>query len=160
MSEPRRVRPPRRNLGNTDNKVLDFLVMDAKVFDTKQKALMFAAALGAHIEKREAVKSTEEGIRWQIFETQGDNAFIYALAVAETEGLEVLNDADAGDAYVTIFEEYANAGLIYIDEQILSKPVDPLDALISLLLDIRSREDKVVSGLEGITSEQLSALGL
>jgi dnd system-associated protein 4 len=121
---------------------------------------MFAAALGAHIEKREAVKATEEGIRWQIFETQGDNAFIYALAVAETGGLEVLNDADAGDAYVTIFEEYANAGLIYIDEQILSKPIDPLEAIISLLLDIRSREDKVVAGLEGITAEQLNALGL
>lgn len=156
--EPRRVRPPKRQPSGTGPRTIERLV-DEGPFQTKQKALMFAAAVGAHFGRREPLGATEEPIRWQIFQNNGDDAFIQALGVAETEGLEVLADEE-GEAYVSLFEEYANGGLAYLEQHVLNQPVDLLDALVDLLLQMRRGGDRQRGGLENIAPGQLDALGL
>ncbi len=157
-TEPRRVRPPKRTLPNSNTRTLEWLIEHGPL-QTKQKALMFAAALGAYQNRREPFSSAEEPIRWQIFENNGDDAFIYALAIAETGGFEVLADED-GERYVSLFEEYANGGLEYLEEHVINQPVGVLDALIDLLVQVRRHASDTHPGLEGITPAQLDALGL
>ena len=156
--EPRRVRPPKRQLPGSSLRTMERLVEEGP-FQTKQKALMFAAAVGVHFGRREALDASEESIRWQIFLNNGDDAFIQALGVAETEGLEVLADEE-GEAYVGLFEEYANGGLAYLEQHVLNQPVDVLDALVDLLLQVRRGSERQRGGLENIAPGQLDALGL
>ena len=157
-TEPRRIRPPKRILPDSSKRTLERLV-DEGPFQTKQKALMFAAALGVHQGNPKPFSSAEEPIRWQIFENNGDEGFIHSLAVAENGELEVLGDED-GEGYLSLFENYANAGLIYLEEHVLNQPVDILDALVDLLVQVRRHTSTPHPGLEGITPAQLDALGL
>ena len=157
-TEPRRVRPPKRQPPGGGPRTIDRLVEEGP-FETKQKALMFAASVGVHFGRREALDKTEEPIRWQIFQNNYDDSFIQALGVSEAEGLEVLADEE-GDAYVGLFEEYANGGLAYLEQHVLSQPVDLLDALVDLLLQVRRGSERQRGGLENIAPGQLDALGL
>jgi dnd system-associated protein 4 len=158
MNEPRRIRVPRRPTQGDAKKTIDRLVEDGP-FQTKQKAMMFAAALGHHAGKREAFSSADEPIRWGIFENAGDDPFLAALAVAEAGGLEALSDGGDED-YPTVFEEYANGGLMELEERVLDQPADVLDQLIRLLTAARRRDEASPQGLEGLTSDQLDAIGL
>lgn len=77
MTEPRRISPPREY-----EPLIDKLV-DNGVFETKQAAMMFAAALGKRFAGRKPRGSPGDGIRWYIFEKAGDEAFVNSLALAE-----------------------------------------------------------------------------
>lgn len=153
--EHRRVRPPKRMQGLNDQ------LVDNGPFESKQKALMFAAALGVHLGKRESFSDSDVAIRWDIFERNGDDTFIHALAVSETEGLGILADgnSDSGDA-ITIFEEYANAGLKHLEAQVLNSPVDVMDELIQLIVSVQRSGKDAPAELEGLTQEDLDTLGL
>ncbi len=83
------------------------------IFESKQKLMMFAAALGAQsrtpvpLEQRD----TNSAIRFEIFENNADAAVVAAISVAETKGLAVLRPDDVNEArLVKVFEEYVNAG--------------------------------------------------
>ena len=101
----RRICPPKEY-----EKLLNILVNELNIFETKQKALMFAAALGARRGERVRVSARGEGIRIDIFQRAVDDTFIDALAVAVTRDLHVLA-TDRGEERITIFEESASAGL-------------------------------------------------
>jgi dnd system-associated protein 4 len=159
MPEARRVRPPRRTSSASERRTLDRLVDDGP-FQSKQKAMMFAAALGAFINRREPLQAAEEPIRWEIFQKNGDEAFIHALAINETGSLDILASKSEEDDYVLIFEEHANAGLAYLEDNVLDKPVDVLDAILDILVQARRRQQGTPAGLEGITADQLDVLGL
>ena len=120
---------------------------------------MFAAALGYQVERRGSFASADEPIRWAIFERAGDDLFLSALAVAETDGLEILNGTGDED-YQVVFEEYANGGLAELEERVLDEPADVLDQLIRLLTATRRKEQVGPQGLEGLSSDQLDAIGL
>jgi dnd system-associated protein 4 len=80
------------------------------LFRTKQKLLMFAAALGWRDQKRLPLARRGDGIRYDVFEKALDDAFVDALAVAATDDLKVLSDARSEER-LRIFEEFAHAGL-------------------------------------------------
>ena len=73
--------------------------------------MMFAAAVGYRYASRKPLDSGGEGIRWNIFEKNRDDAFINALALAVKKDLAVLDPDTAQDEELaTIFEEYAAGG--------------------------------------------------
>lgn len=104
------------------------------IFKSKQKVLMFAAALGWHISSRIPLDGRDEPIRMSIFETACDDGFINALAVAETGNLDIL-DPEKSQERNRIFEEYANGGLEEM-LQMLSSTGDNLEILLRRTLDV------------------------
>lgn len=55
---------------------------------------------------------------------------LYALAVTETKGIEVLTDRNE---ILTIAEEYANTGILQIQEQVKEMPEDRIENILDLL---------------------------
>lgn len=155
MSKPRRVRPPGRLKDLSDQ------LIENGPFESKQKALMFAASVGVQLGKREPLSSSGVAIRWNIFERNGDDTFIYALAIAEVEDLVILsNEIDESEDFITIFEEYANAGLKHLEDRVLNTPGSLVDELIQFILSIQRSSEEAPPGLEGLTQEDLDMLGL
>ncbi len=131
------------------------------LFETKQAAMTFAAAVGWYfVGKREFRGKAGEGIRWSVFERNNDDAFIHALALTESESIEILgrDRQEKDDDPVKVFEEYATAGLQYIQEKCVDAPGDVLDNFLSLIAEVNSNTAEPPPGLEGLTSEALDFL--
>lgn len=131
------------------------------IFETKQAAMTFAAAVGWYfVRKREARGGHGKEIRWSVFEGNNDDTFIYALALAESESIEILGrDRKEGeDDPIKVFEEYATAGLQYIQDKCVDVPGDLLDNLLSLIAEVNTSSTQPPPGLEGLTSEALDFL--
>lgn len=133
---------------------------EQKIFETKQAVMMFAAATGWYIKQREPRSQASEVIKWDIFERNNDDAFVLALALAETDSLAILgrdrNEID--DDPTKIFEEYATAGLQYIKETCFDAPGDLLDNLLSLINRVNANTDDKKSDLSNLTPEDIDLL--
>jgi dnd system-associated protein 4 len=146
-----RIRPPQ----DLESSVLDKL-KDAGVFSTKQKGMMFAAALGYRLRGKDVrdvqLGKSGEGIRLEYFERPRDDGFIDALAVAATNELYVLAD-ERQEERIELFEKYAAVGLLEMRKRLLDVPMQPLDAVIALLEDLKTREsgaDEILPGLSNL----------
>ena len=110
--------------------------------------LAFAAALGsrrADAGRRELPQGSGalgEPIRREIFEGKDYGTLIDLLAVHATKDPEVLNNTDEQeDLRATIFEEYANGGLHYLETQLKGQH-DKTNGLLMVLNQHRTRADK------------------
>jgi dnd system-associated protein 4 len=148
----RRVRPPKLT-----DKVAERLV-DGGPFESKQKLLMFAAALGKERGERTSFDSTSEGIRWEIFQRNRDDSLIFALAIAETDGLNVFDDEEF-DRGITIFEEYAHTGLKRLRDEIMEVPGKDLEKLVQCIQKAQ-RDNSSGQLLDGMQEQDLEELGL
>lgn len=154
MSEPRRIRPPREH-----EKLIDRLV-DGGLFETKQAAMMFAAALGKRFTGRKPLGPAGEGIRWHIFQNAGDEAFVNSLALAEREDVNVLDPDEAvGDDVQTIFKEYAAGGFQYLKQYVLEATGDILENALAIIQQYHAAQQVTPPGLEGLDSSALELLG-
>lgn len=125
------------------------------LFETKQKALMFAAAIGKwRAGTRTPVERKGVAIRYDIFERTFDDGYVDALGIAESADLKVLAP-ERGEERITIFEEYAQLGLREIVDRCFNHPGDPLEALLALAEEARAPQ---IAGLEGIDEEALRKL--
>lgn len=125
------------------------------LFETKQKALMFAAALGKwRGHRRDPVERKGIAIRYDVFQGKDDDGYIDALAIAETGELKVLA-GDRAEERITIFEEYAQLGLTEMIDRCFNRPGDPLEALLVLADEARTA---MVAGLDGIDEDALNKL--
>lgn len=140
-----RIRPPRRL-----ERLLDEL-KDIGIFETKQKGMMFAAALGFARKRFEEPDQFGEGIRLEYFESKDDAAFISMIAIAHSDSLEVLEEARS-DERLSIFENYAHTGLVALEEALAAKKsVSPLDVVLDLLAEVRKPEGSSrVEKLQGL----------
>jgi len=108
----RRIRRPEQH----SDLLSELVDRDDGVFDTYKDALIFAAAFGAYVGRRESFEKVAEPIDYQIFARHADQLALFdALAVYDREDIEVLS-AERTDERLTIFEEYANGGLSEIKE--------------------------------------------
>lgn len=139
MIVERRVYPPRDY-----EELLDRLTNEG-LFDTKQKALMFAAGVGHYLKRRTPVEKKGVAIRYDIFSNVLDDGYVNALAVTEAQDLKLLGQ-DRIDEKVTIFEEYAHTGLAEIQRR-LAQPGDALDTLLKLAYDA-GHNDAEVGGID------------
>ena len=137
--------------------LLERLRRDEKegVFETNQKTLMFAAAVGwatgrTDIDFSQPVPSKAgDGIRLDIFKT-GDVSFLDALAVDRADDLKVMADDRQADR-IELFEQYAAAGLAKMRHYCIEdNPDSLLDGLIRLLADLDKEAGGDLPGLDGV----------
>ena len=150
----RRIYPPKNAEGILERLTTIGPGIPVQIFSTKQKAMMYAAALGYFRNERTKLESRGEGIRYDIFEKALDDSFIDALAIAEKDDLEILSDERESER-AEIFEEYAHTGLLEMEKLCFKKEGDPLENLIRLSDEVRSTES---SDIEGIDSNILKGL--
>lgn len=101
------------------------------------RLMLFAAALGARLGNRRALAKVDSGkaMPESYFSTPGWKGFLYLLGICDTGSSDSLRSTpEQEDLLVTLFEEYANAGLFFIQDRLASS-VAPLDELTSLLLE-------------------------
>ena len=115
-----------------------------KPFQTYAEVLVFAAALGAKRDRREPFgefsKKDPDPIPYDVFRKY--DKVVKLLAVAATKNPRILADnEEAGDSRIKIFEEYANAGLEIIDNE-LKGSVDHLERVLLFLSSERDDIDK------------------
>ena len=122
---------------------------DFPLFETKQKALMFAAGLGRRLNRRKPLKTRDarSAIRFDIFEKNSDDDFVYALAVHDSGDLQVLHP-DREEDVATTFEEFANAGLQEILRLSSRTGADTFDVMMHLVQEARSSLEVPPDGLD------------
>ena len=107
-------------------------------FPTYRDILLFAAAVGVHQQRRVPfVASSGDPIRYEVLASPGfsDTLINMIAANAVSDDAEIL-DGPRLEERITIFEEFANGGLEYIQEQInvRHQPVELI--VISLVMDV------------------------
>jgi dnd system-associated protein 4 len=130
-----RVYPP-KEFEEVLNKLTEPLSVSQgiQLFESKEKALMFAAGVAWREKNREPLNKKGTGIRFDIFENASDDFFMNILSVADQNSLNIL-DPDRIKERFEIFQEYAHAGLKKINTECFEKQGDPLMALIKLCVD-------------------------
>jgi len=136
-----RIHPPREH-----EETLTELVESLGLFRTKQKALMFAAAIGFYRGELGTIEARGTGIRYDIFERALDDGYIEALAVAHANDLNILAPDRIGER-IQIFEQYAATGLAEIAAA-LKRPGSPLDELIRLAQDAKVARSEDLPGID------------
>lgn len=100
-------------------------------FLTMKDVFMWAVALGVKEGKRRPLSGSREQIfRWDQFSQDMDIPALKAIALAETGEVEVLLREDQ---ILRIAEEYANAGIHEIKQEIVDQPGEALWNLVALL---------------------------
>jgi dnd system-associated protein 4 len=83
--------------------------------------IAFAAALGFSLGRRVPFTEAGEPIRWETFTNRrGSEALVNMIAaasIADTDDIEILSPSRFSDR-VLIFEEYANGGLIELEQRL------------------------------------------
>lgn len=122
-------------------------------FQFMRDSLLFAAALGHHQDRRIAFEDAGEPIRYEtLIEPAHASTLINLLAVAEhPDDPEILDGARLPER-IRIFEEYANGGLTYLQEEINTRGI-PLEALLlAIVADALSSEPDQGSDLPDLLS--------
>lgn len=148
-----RIRPPKE----LEKTVLDVLKDEAEIFETKQKGLMFAAAIGYALH-REELESTNidnfgEGIRLQYFSSQQDEGFIDAIAVAKAGELKIL-DPEKQPERIELFERCALLGLQEMQKHCFdNRPDDPIIGLLNLIDEVQNSLGDDLPGLDAVAKK-------
>ncbi len=103
------------------------------VFPTIKSLQCFAAVIGFDQKRRVKLeKGNVEDIEWHIFNSDNLTHYIYLIALAETNDMNVLkfdiekpDSAQIGPNMMEIFEEYANGGFEIIRGWLNKSPSDP-----------------------------------
>lgn len=149
-----RISPPRELEEKLDVLTTPMTSGEPPLFETKQKALMFAAALGRRRDTRTKLDRKGVAIRHDVFERVLDDGYLNALAVGVTQDLTILS-AERSDERIAIFEEYAHTGLIEIISRCLDQPGDPLEELLAITEEVHTTP---ISGLSGMDANILRKL--
>ncbi len=116
-------------------------------FQTFADAVVFAAVLGAKHQQRsplgEISKKEPGPISHEVFISRGYDPVIKLIAIAATENINVISPdrLDVEQQRIQIFEEYANAGLEILQQE-LRGAVDYTERLI-LMLSVAADESRM-----------------
>ena len=91
---------------------------------------MWAVAMGVKLGRRRSLSGSRVQIfRWDQFSQDIDIPALQAIAVAETEDVDVLLHEDQ---VLRIAEEYANEGIRELKRELVDQPGQPLWNLVNL----------------------------
>lgn len=109
-----RVRRPQQH------EALMIELRDEAAFSTFRDILLFAAAVGVHFKRRVGFTSAAgDPIRYETLTVPTfSEALVNMIAAHETPNDPEIMDSGRLEERITIFEEYANGGLEYIQEQV------------------------------------------
>lgn len=117
------------------------------IFREKWRVLIFAAMIGYRLDLRLPISSAESGKAIPVSYFEGNPSFrglIYLLALVEAGDTACLSSTESSDdALVTMFEEFANGGLRYLNEEI-GDSSDVLNKLLDIAMRFGLREQKAV----------------
>jgi dnd system-associated protein 4 len=120
-------------------------------FATFRDILLFAAAVGADVQRRVPFTSSGEPIRYETLkEPMFSETLINMIAANEVDDPEIMDSTRAGER-VRIFEEYANGGLEYIQEQVNVRHEPANLVVISLVTEALARS----GAAEAVSVEEL-----
>lgn len=102
--------------------------IEASPFKTMKDIFMWSACLGYKIGERKPLSSKTMIFRWAQFSSQEDTPLLKAIAIADSEGLEVLRSQDQ---ILSVIEEYANAGIYELKAQTIDEHGQPLWNLLN-----------------------------
>lgn len=113
-------------------------------FQTYVEVMVFAAALGVKYKKRvplDIISKDLSPLRQDYF-TSSFTLLINLLAITETENIKIIDDDNVADEQrIHIFEEYANAGLEIIQNE-LRGAVDYSERLLLILSYERTNSEQ------------------
>lgn len=121
-------------------------------FPTMKDILLFAAGIGVTQDRRVPFEKSGEPIRYDTLTSEAwSEPFISMIAAVAASGdPEILDDARLGER-ISVFEEYANGGLEYIQEQVnvRKQPYDVVVRAIALeaLSDTQSAKPASIEDL-------------
>lgn len=99
-------------------------------FHLMKDVFMWAVAMGVKLNRRRTLSGSRTQIfRWDQFSQDVDIPALQAIAVAETEDVDVLLH---DDQILRIAEEYANAGIRELKRELVDQPGQPLWNLVNL----------------------------
>jgi dnd system-associated protein 4 len=157
MGDMRRVEPPEQYDGRGG--VIEKLWQDGP-FESKQAVMVFAAAVGWASGASEKEFKRGEGVRWSIFQGSQQDAFVHAIAVAESGGIEVLGRQEEKERdAISAFERYAAAGLKILAREVVEAPIDMLDAVLAMIARASKAAGKGGTRLKGLSVDDLEFLG-
>ncbi|MBU7315376.1 DNA phosphorothioation-associated protein 4 [Paenibacillus oleatilyticus] len=129
---PRRV----KRASDTEDIYKQLTEGDYKVFNTMKDVFLLSASIGFKEEKNQSFEKVGGEIPWSVFRGDTDESIINSIAIAETSDMHVLlSDEETIDRKLKICEEYANYGIRVIKQRIIDSPGDPIDNLVSLIME-------------------------
>lgn len=109
------------------------------VFSTYKDVFMLSGIVGFMESKRRQFSSQAEGITWSVFNLDTDEPIINAVALAETNDLNILlDDDDTFDKKMTIFEEYAAGGLETVFNKVMENQKQALNNYYDFILSVEN----------------------
>lgn len=107
------------------------------VFSTYADVIAFASTLGKKYQLRiplDTIAKEPSPISVEVFSSRGYDFLIKLLAITETNNAKIISDYDLTfeQERITIFEEYANGGLIKLEE-LLKGSVDYSERILLIL---------------------------
>ncbi|AUC61279.1 hypothetical protein AA637_09025 [Cyanobacterium sp. HL-69] len=105
------------------------------IFETYADIVAFAAAVGKKYDYRsplEHIAQEPSPISYDVFMSRGYDLLINVLAITTMGNLDVFSEHGGHEDKINIFEQYANGGLSYLQEQ-LTGAIDYQERLLLLL---------------------------
>jgi len=126
---------------------------DEAAFSTFRDTLLFAAAVGVHFKRRVPFSSAAgDPIRYETLTVPSfSEALINMLAANEVDEDPEIMDSSRIEERVEIFEEYANGGLEYIQEQVNVRHQTADLVVIALVTEVLSQ----TGGAEPVSVDEL-----
>lgn len=107
---------------------------DTPPFESMKNLFMLATFIGYKNKKRVPLENKVDIFSWQVLATDEDYvSLLYALAATETNSVEVLANRNQ---ILNIAEEYANGGILQIEEEVKEMPGDKIENLLDLLANL------------------------
>jgi len=126
---------------------------DEAKFSTFRDTLLFAAAVGVHFKRRVPFSSAAgDPIRYETLTVPSfSEALISMIAAKEVDDDPEIMDSSRIEERVNIFEEYANGGLEYIQEQVNVRHQTADLIVIALVTEVLSQ----TGGAEPVSVDEL-----
>jgi dnd system-associated protein 4 len=119
---------------------------DNKIFLTYKDALVFAACLGFHREKRQPFDRSSEPVSSHIFRGDYDAAIFNCIGLAVTKDPHIMGTEQESER-VRIFEEYACGGLEIIEDEIYKGAGNWDQLLLSMVASQAKPESSILDDI-------------
>lgn len=123
------------------------------VFQSYKDLFMMSGVVGFIEKKRKSFEGSLEGISWNVFNLETDEALINAVALVDTKDPSIINtqSSEDFDKKITIFEEYAAGGADVLYNKLKDHPRNAIDVLFEYIINMEQLRNDTERDVEDIT---------